>query len=263
MSTDYRLGSGEPSCEHVCKLPALPGWRRPRRTAMVVTFRLGEGSGPPSFDLTPRQRDLIEALGHRRLLVDFYLGARHVLRDVANPDHLAQAAHSVRELIEKLPYHFDVPTARGTGTLTQEINNVRPFWIRAKENSACHESGRWDGKIDGPLRKVLSKLDKLLEPSKIGLASRTDEMRMFLRKTDPGPHSMPSFIEAARLAQWQRLREYFVAVSHHRIITTIEVFEQHLSEFEEFLLNQLEPSTFANREKIRKIIEEAERDADS
>jgi hypothetical protein len=52
---------------------------------------------------------------HERLRV-MYLGALYVLRS-DNPDRFALGAHSIRELIEKLPDHVDLPAAARSGPL--------------------------------------------------------------------------------------------------------------------------------------------------
>ena len=57
--------------------------------------------------LTPWERDISEALRSKETekypLNQWYLGALYALDNHYNPDRIAQAAHSLRELIEKLP----------------------------------------------------------------------------------------------------------------------------------------------------------------
>ena len=57
--------------------------------------------------LTLRERDVSDALRSNETekypLSQWYLGALYVLDNHYNPDRIAQAAHSLRELIEKLP----------------------------------------------------------------------------------------------------------------------------------------------------------------
>ena len=57
--------------------------------------------------LIPWERDISDALRSKETekypLSQWYLGALYALDNHYNPDRIAQAAHSLRELIEKLP----------------------------------------------------------------------------------------------------------------------------------------------------------------
>ena len=57
--------------------------------------------------LTLQQRNVLDALKSNETeecpLSEWYLGALYALDNPYNPDRVAQAAHSLRELLEKLP----------------------------------------------------------------------------------------------------------------------------------------------------------------
>ena len=57
--------------------------------------------------LTSKQRDVLEVLKSKQTekypLSRWYTGALYALNNHYNPDRVAQAAHSLRELLEKLP----------------------------------------------------------------------------------------------------------------------------------------------------------------
>ena len=80
-----------------------------------------------------------------------------------NPDRLAQAAHSIRELLEKAPADVDVPAGKGSTTLKSQTNNLSTAWARAVSNSSCYDGGSWTGEIDGPLRKFLTKTKRFFD----------------------------------------------------------------------------------------------------
>ena len=62
---------------------------------------------------TDRQRALVRAMDRRcPQVTPLYRGALAALRDVSNPDRLAQAAHSMREAVEKLPAFLGVVVSR-------------------------------------------------------------------------------------------------------------------------------------------------------
>ena len=64
--------------------------------------------------LQPQQSALYRALstvgegGAGKQLAACYLGARAALADLGNPDRLAQAAHSLREMMDLMTYAVDV-----------------------------------------------------------------------------------------------------------------------------------------------------------
>jgi len=222
----------------------------------------GEAPATSGVGLTGRQRALVEALGDRTELITFYLGARRVLEDESNPDRLAQAAHSVRELLEKSPKYFDVPGPKGGSNLKSEAKNLDAAWARALKNSHCLDDGKWSGEIDGSLRKFLGKAKKFFEWLNDERPPRVEEARGFLRRTDRGPYPLPDRIESLRLQEWDEYREFFVAAAHHGGVTA-EDLDRWIASFEDFLLKQLAPPTFEDRGEIRRIVAEAEGRADS
>ncbi len=58
-------------------------------------------------ELSVKQQELVDALREKEKdglkIADWYLGALHALANRSNPDRIAQAAHSLRELLEKIP----------------------------------------------------------------------------------------------------------------------------------------------------------------
>ena len=65
------------------------------------------------LQLSAQQRALYEALAEQdKRLAGIYLGSLLVLSQLENPDSLALAAHSLRELMEKLPKYRDLPAAK-------------------------------------------------------------------------------------------------------------------------------------------------------
>jgi len=215
---------------------------------------------PTGAGVTGRQLALVEAFGDRPDLTRYYLGARRVLQDETNPDRLAQAAHSVRELLEKLPNYFDVPAEKGDRSLKAEAKNLAVVWDRTVKNSRCYDSERWSGEIDGSLHKFLRKAMEFFKWLGDERPARVDQAREFLRATDASPYRMPVAIERLRLAEWDEYRNFFVGIAHHGTATFDDV-EQWLASLEDFLLRQLVPRTFEDRDEIRRIVAEAERDA--
>ena len=94
--------------------------------------------------LSREQRRLHDALSERgEKLGAMYLGGLQVLQDAANPDRVAQSAHSMRELMEKI-----VDPKRRPG-LTAKVNEVEDRFRDQKPRTNCHsDSAGWAGPID-------------------------------------------------------------------------------------------------------------------
>ena len=75
------------------------------------------------LQMSGQQRGLYEALDEiHQNLADMYLGALTAFSS-NNPDRLAQAAHSLRELIEKLPMYIGIPFR--SANLGEKVQNSR------------------------------------------------------------------------------------------------------------------------------------------
>lgn len=73
--------------------------------------------------LNPNTLKLLEQLGNEhKYLSDMLRGAWAVLESSNNPDMLPQAAHSVRELIEKAPYYIDAVPIQSKDPNKKPIN---------------------------------------------------------------------------------------------------------------------------------------------
>ena len=61
----------------------------------------------PNLFLAGQQRALLDSLSEKSAqLAQMYLGAVVAIRNTANPERFAQAAHSLREMIQKVPDYY-------------------------------------------------------------------------------------------------------------------------------------------------------------
>ena len=104
-----------------------------------------DNNQPMSPILDARQQQVLRALRRKETdkfpLGDWYLGALYALENKYNPDRIAQAAQSLRELLEKLPRvvrESDVPRPYNFKEMRKNINKR---WIKDKK--------RYDGKWKG------------------------------------------------------------------------------------------------------------------
>ena len=57
-------------------------------------------------------------------IADWYLGALYALAHQSNPDRIAQAAHSLRELLEKIPRIFETEQISVTGGALKNLRTA-------------------------------------------------------------------------------------------------------------------------------------------
>lgn len=238
---------------------------RTRPTGRRVS-KMGDPSGattaPPQSDLVlaGQQRALAAALREKDQQVEtMYLGALHVLRQSANPDRMALAAHGMRELMEKLPEHLDVPSQnkppKGQPSLNVKVRELAYHWTSIADEIADAVE------INSRIRKFNKKAKIFFEWFEQNFHTRREQTAAALRAMDTTGRSLPIPIEELRIRHWKACNEFFQGVAHHGKICTEEEFVNWLSELELFLLDHLQPRTFDDFTNLDEIIAEGERDA--
>ena len=203
---------------------------------------------------------LFEALSSKRpVLGQMYLGALAAL-DRGDPESLAQGAHSMRVLLEKLPTYVEgIPQERRSPSLTEAARNLATSFNQAKDTSGCWTDDDWRGEIDASLRKLLRNgLPSFLAVAAAMKPPRRTERAELLRRVDDGPLPMPAVVEELRIAEWEVYSGFFQGVSHHTRETSTEEVANMMRRCEQFLLDRLVPRTFENRAAIAAIIAEVE-----
>jgi hypothetical protein len=234
------------------------------------------------LELTAQQRSLLEALrdvdealgdvGLR--LGPMYLGALAVLRQPFNGERFAQAAHTLREIIDRLPRVFKLATATpyererfelATKALDEKEGNrlqkPQEAWEGALKRSKCFDGEKktWSGAIDDPLRRALVEIQKFFAWKEEHRPRRDAAMAQVIRHLDKAGIPLPGELERGAVDQWSKMRDYFIHVAHHRVSVDEAGFSAKVDAFELFLLDRLRPRTFADFDAIDAIVEEAER----
>ena len=107
-----------------------------------------------TFQFTGRQQQIHASLVEKgQRLADLYEGALRAYADIGSPVRVVLAAHSMRELVGKLPEAFDLPIPVNPGKITEQINKLEPVWECALQ-SESRQNGEWTGNIDGPLESL-------------------------------------------------------------------------------------------------------------
>lgn len=93
----------------------------------------------------------LDAISQYYKLGDMYRGAILVLES-SNPDRCAQAANSLRELLEKLVHIATGEPARDTGIFTSKRKDMEKLLLKYRKN-----------RVPDTLEKLLNNLDEYLE----------------------------------------------------------------------------------------------------
>jgi hypothetical protein len=232
-------------------------------TQGVVPTVSGEGSIPEAtarmrVALTPQQRRLRDTLARRAPeLADMYLGALHVLEDRANPDRIAQAALSLRELMFHAPSYFDV-IAQRTERMGDKANVLEQAWAKFARHM-CLDAVDWEdctarGRIVRLMRKVRDFCDWVA-------------LNRSVRRAVPGlfpamdPLGRPLPEELARQAEerWFATYDYWNGVLHHGSSSADEpTVRSNIGELENFLAAHMSLTPFEDQAELDAVIREVE-----
>jgi hypothetical protein len=203
--------------------------------------------------LTEKQNTVYELLQSPSCQNDqfgqWYLGALRSLHEKGH-DYLSQAAHSIREITDKLPTRAGVPLFESPLPKTREA--VIEL-IRIK--GASYESG-WEGAaISDELAEALGGLEEL-KPI-FDATPRTLRMKSALELKDPYSPGISPVHRRERDKEFKRVGDFFQKVAHHNSIPSHETFCENLESFEDLLISYLSPVTATQQKEILKIIDAA------
>lgn len=213
-------------------------------------------TGPPSAKRIGNepQLELLTALRARdSLLGQTYEGALRAYADEQNPDRLAQAAHSMRELFDALPVVAAV-RVKPTASLGDKVMAISGVWFGSITRTAAFREAGWDGAIDAPLRKLLQQLGEFFRWFREEHPGHGVEKDMALDKFDPGRGQLPEQLKRERRAVLDKLARYMNAVAHHNTPSSGAEFAEKLSEAEAFLRTYVKPAPLADRKTMDEIL---------
>lgn len=209
--------------------------------------------------LSGRQRALFQALGKKDpQLASMYLGALWALRSTLNPDRIAQTAHSLRELLEKLPRILDIPIPAKPPSMMDKIRPLEKTWSKAKSESSGLKANPRSDTIDTTLRKFLDEAEAFFSWLASSRPTRKQQAAIVVRGLDPLKKLLPETIESLHVKEWDSYRDHFELVSHHQIVEDLEEFLKWVEGFEGYLIDRLIPRTFDDFSKLDTIIGEGE-----
>jgi hypothetical protein len=209
----------------------------------------------PGSTSTPRRRELERELRERSpLLADIYVSAFRVLADNNNPDRIALAAHSIRELMEKIPEYLEVPMPAHHESLKPKVQELLKHWTSMVGKTKSWALGAWTGEIDGHLGGFLKHLLGFFEWFADHNPLRRAEARNLLRRLNIGGMEVAVPLEEQNVGLWMELKGYFANTAHHRGDMNPDEFTDNLLRLETFLSDRLVPRTFDDFAEIDEIV---------
>lgn len=210
----------------------------------------------PHIALSGQQRALIRALASRdKALASTYHGAVWALAMAGNPDRLAQCAHSIRELMEKLPEVLDVPVKAQKESLKAKVQEIDVAFTDTCKRSSCRApTSGWNGEVDPHLGKFLDRLDTFFAWFRAHNPRRREELQNMLARLDSSGRSLPEPLAKINVNTWDAMRDFFQSVAHHRRAVEQAELLGYMDSLERFLLDALEPRTFDDFEEIDELL---------
>lgn len=215
----------------------------------------------PSVALSREQRRLHGALSERgEKLGAMYLGGLQVLQDAANPDRVAQSAHSMRELMEKI-VELEPRAAeegRSTGELRPKVMNLKEAFAKLKRNTAGYsQPGVWTGTFDGHISRFLKKVDDFFGWMDSDRPSRRTAFQRTMAHLDASGRALPKPLRDRRYRDWKQMVSFFQKTSHHRSFPPVSELLQRIGELETFLSSVLVPTTADDLNAIDALLKES------
>ncbi len=225
-----------------------------------------DSSSRKPAQLTARQTALVNEL--RQISTDpdlasMFVGACHAVQDKSNPDYLAQAAHSLRELMEKLEGARGLPVAdpvvaEAKGKLGDKARELHAKWQAAQKKSKCLAQKSPATEIDPPLRKFIGHVDDFFKWVTNNRKLWADKPGRLVKGLDPLAASLPQNVQDAQAQEWKAIDEYFQTVTHHGSKPELAQFEATMAALEVFLHSRLAPTKAQNQHDLQKLISEVE-----
>jgi hypothetical protein len=194
-----------------------------------------DAAQPPSpFELSGRQREVLDVLAREGDQAGvLYLGALRVLTDLENPTRLRLAAYSLRELLNDLhhgPKEDDLPA---------RVRRLREEWQITRQSE--------DSGFDETLTRFFGEFEQNY-PQRRELVSKTIE------RLDPSGRKPSPAVSRARGDAWMALTKFFNKILHGNRQTTDDEFDAEFTKLDDFLLDLVRPSTFADLDQLDDLI---------
>ena len=172
-----------------------------------------------------------------------------------NPDRVAQAAHSLRELLEKLPRVIQGSNVQGSRTDFKGMRrNINDRILKDKEH---YPDGWKNGNINARLDKTLRKVEDYFKRNQ--QPTRDEQIQQAVATIDPMVNSLDIEIQEAKRNQYYNLWHQLEGFTHHKSKANIEEFVDCLKELENIVFDLLAPIIAQDQKEIQTILSLSDR----
>ena len=175
-----------------------------------------------------------------------YLGAISVLQHQENKDRFPQSAHSLRELMEKLPekggYVPSMPAELQSGNV---LGKIRDAWNKLQYNNDL------DKKDSKDLQRFFDSCKEALNPLECHMKRNEKFGKFFISET--GFPSLEQF-QKEIIDKWKGFCKYFQGISHHGKEAEETEFLNKQNEFDNFLYEIYFPRTFEDFSQLERLV---------
>jgi hypothetical protein len=231
-----------------------------------------EGESPASADgalsasqfrLSPIHQEITDALRERSdELANLYIGAIAVLQQTSNTDRVAQAASSLRQLMDTAPRFMDLSVPlKKRPSLNNMVSTYSQRWRDCQKKSKNHSDGKWEGEIDQPLLTFLGHTEEFISFYDETHIKIIEKAAIVVRHLDQLKERLPEPLLTLRAKEWQTMYDFFTTTLHHGRFPSDKELEAWAEALGRFLLAGWRPEKAADQENLKNIIEEGERDA--
>ena len=204
--------------------------------------------------LTSKQWSILEVLKSEQTekypLSDWYIGALYALNNCYNPDRVAQAANSLRELLQKLPRVVQGNEVHVSATdfagMRRGIND------RILKDKECYPEGWKNEIINAHLDKTLRKVEGYFRHNR--QPTRKEQIKQAVATIDPMVNSLGSEIQAVKRNQYLHLWNQLEEFTHHGSRSDVAEFKKCLEELENMVFDLLAPVTAQDQKEIQTIL---------
>ena len=208
--------------------------------------------------LSEEQRRLYESLNRRNAqLGKKYLGCLMMLDFRDNPMQYELAAHSMREMMDKLPdFVHGITYARGSGDgMGNRISPVRQAFHNMRKHTSLNQLS-WQGEVDGPMKGFLTAADKFFQWDAEHRSSRSARGQAALKALSGFGPPLPPDVFEKEVSEWCECEQFFIQVAHSDRTTDEEQFLVNLRTVEEILIRRLAPTAQADANELDVLMRE-------
>lgn len=220
-----------------------------------MIFDEEEGSPPHPLHLDGRQIGIWRALRSKADLKfrfhDWYTGALAALAssEDVNPDRLAHAANSLREILEKIPRVLETEVSGPDRNILEQARTAMTSAIgQAKSDYPDGWCGNITEKLADGLRRVEQYVDLRSSPT------RAERTFAGLAKLDPMIEALPGQSQQRKLRRYKEISKKLELFTHHQCTPDDEKFRDCLTQTEELILDLLAPLTADDQNELLAII---------